>query len=251
MAKNLKTNTAQTDIKNTTTSKEHSNLEIFESAEALHDRLSKTEQFAKNNQKLLIGAGVGILVIVAAFLLYQWNISSQNAEAQKELFPAQFYFEKDSVKKALKGDNSNTTIGLEAIADDYSGTKAGKLSQFYIGVAKLKEGKFDDAIAALEEVNPNDYLLQARVYSLIGDAYMEKNDLNNAVSFYKKASDYYPNEFFTPTYMSKLALAQELNKDINGAIETYKRIIADFEQSSEKANAQKKVAFLEQKVGKK
>ncbi len=246
MAKNLKTDTTKT-----ATSKEHSNLEIFESAEVLQQGLSKTEQFAKNNQKLVLGIGVGILVIVAGILLFQWNNETKNAEAQKELFPAQFYLEKDSTRKALAGDNGNTTIGLTAITEDFGSTKAGGLAKFYVGVAKLKEGKFDEAISNLEGCNPNDLLLQARVYSLIGDAYMEKSDLGNAISYYKKAANYNVNELFTPIYMSKLALAQELNKDLAGASETYNRIINDFEESSEKANAQKKLAKIDQILGKK
>lgn len=246
MAKNLKTDTTKS-----VTSKEDANMQIFESAEALQQGLSKTEEFAKSNQKLVVGAGIALLVAIVGVIFFQWNNESKNAQAQKELFPAQFYFEKDSIKKALQGDNSNTTIGLEAIADEFGGSKGGDLAKFYIGVAKLKEGKFDEAIEQLESFNPNDLLLQARVYSLIGDAYMEKNDLGNAISFYRKASDYNANEFFTPAYMAKLALAQELNKDLSGAADTYKRIVDEFEESAEKANAQKKLAKLEQLLGKK
>lgn len=245
MAKTVK------DTTNTTSSKEEAKYEFIESAEALQQGISKTEEFAKRNQKIVFGAGVGIVLVVAAALFFQWNNAQQNEKAQKELFPAQFYLEKDSVKKALKGDNANTTIGLEAVADEYSGTKGGDLAKFYIGIQKLKDGKFDEAISNLESFNPNDLLLQARVYSLIGDAYMEKNDFGNAISYYKKASENNPNEFFTPTYMSKLGLAQELNKDLSGAAETYKKIIDEFGESSEKANAQKKLAKLETQLGKK
>ena len=239
------------DTTNTASSKEETKFEFIESAEALQQGISKTEDFAKKNQKLVFGVGIGIVLAVAAALFLQWNNAQQNEKAQKELFPAQFYLEKDSVKKALKGDNANTTIGLEAVADEYSGTKGGDLAKFYIGVQKLKEGKFDEAISNLEGFNPNDLLLQARVYSLIGDAYMEKNDLGNAISYYKKASDYNTNEFFTPTYMMKLGLAQELNKDLNGAAETYKKVIDAFGESSEKANAQKRLAKVETELGKK
>lgn len=245
MAKTVKGTT------NTTSSKEEAKYEFIESAEALQQGISKTEEFAKRNQKLVFGAGIGIVLVVAAILFFQWNNAQQNEKAQKELFPAQFYLEKDSLKKALKGDNANTTIGLEAVADEFSGTKGGDLAKFYIGVQRLKEGKFDEAISNLEGFNPNDLLLQARVYSLIGDAYMEKNDLGNAISNYKKASENNPNEFFTPTYMMKLALAQELNKDLSGAVETYKKIISEFGESSEKASAQKKLAKIETTLGKK
>jgi predicted negative regulator of RcsB-dependent stress response len=245
MAKTVKDST------NTASSKEEAKYEFIESAEALQQGISKTEEFAKKNQKVVFGIGIGIVLAVAAVLFFQWNNARQNEEAQKELFPAQFYLEKDSLKKAMKGDNDNTTIGLEATAEKFNGTKGGDLAKFYIGVQKLKEGKFDEAISNLEGFNPNDLLLQARVYSLIGDAYMEKNDLGNAISNYKKASDSNPNEFFTPTYMMKLGLAQEANKDLSGAGETYKKIIDAFGESSEKANAQKRLAKVEAELGKK
>ena len=245
MAKTVKDST------NTASSKEESKYEFIESAEALQQGISKTEEFAKRNQKLVFGAGIGIILAVAAELFFQWNNAQQNEKAQKELFPAQFYLEKDSIKKAMDGDNANTTIGLKATADEYSGTKGGDLAKFYIGVQKLKEGKYDEAISNLEGYNPNDLLVQARVYSLIGDAYMEKNDLGNAISNYKKASEHNPNEFFTPIYMMKLGLAQEANKDLNGAAETYKKIIDSFGESSEKDNAQKRLAKVESELGKK
>jgi len=45
MAKNLKTDTTKT-----ITPKDEANMQIFESAEALQQGLSKTEEFAKSNQ---------------------------------------------------------------------------------------------------------------------------------------------------------------------------------------------------------
>ncbi len=222
---------------------------VLESAEALQERIAETEDFAKGHSKLILGGIIAILVAVGGFMLFQWNTDKNNAKAQKELFPAQFYIEKDSTqKKALEGDNNNSTIGLLAIADKYSGTKAGDLSSFYVGIAKLKEGKYDEAIAALEKFNPNDYLVQARVYSLIGDAYSEKKDYANAAKMYQKASDYNPNEQFTPTYLSKLAQVHEANNNLPEAIKAYATIIEKFENAGEKPFAEKMKVKLETKL---
>jgi len=40
----------------------------------------------------------------------------------------------------------------------------------------LKQGKFEDAIEYLKKFNAGDLLIQARAYSLIGDAYLELKD---------------------------------------------------------------------------
>lgn len=220
-------------------------LEIFENPEALQEQLTKTEQYAKTNQKLVVGAGAALVLLVAGFIGLNFYNQSQNQKAQEELFPAVFYFEKDSLNRAVKGDNGNTTIGLEKIADDYGSTEAGNLAQFYLGVAKLKQGKYDEAIQHLEDFEADDLLVQARTYSLLGDAYMEKNDIDKAIGFYKKAADYYPNEAYTPTYLMKLGLAYELKKEWAQAALAYRTIANDFKEATELALAQKKLARVE------
>lgn len=221
------------------------NIDIIESPEALQEQLSKTEQFVKKNRNIVIGVAAGIVLLVSAAIFYRWNTESQNKEAQVEMFPAVFYLEKDSVQKALKGDN-NTTKGLLYVAKEYSGTKAANLANFYIGVAKMKEGKFDEAITYLENFNADDLLLQARVYALIGDAYMEKNNVEQAVNYYEKAADYKPNEYYTPAYLMKLGLAYEMKKDFAAAIKVYQDVKDNYKDSPENATAVKQVARLEQ-----
>jgi TolA-binding protein len=224
------------------------NESVFESAEALQDNLVHTLDKAKGNSPFVLG-GLGlIVVIIGGFLFYKWNNQRQNEAAQKELFPAQFYLEKDSLNKAFKGDNNNSTSGIEAVANDYSGTAGGDLASFYVGIARLKEGKYDEAIAALEKFNPNDYILQARAFSLIGDAYSEKKDWASATKYYQKAADFYPNEEYTPTYLVKLAQVQEANGDLEGAKKSYQTIVDKFEKSTERTTAEKNIARLEAKA---
>ncbi len=199
------------------------------------DKFAAGEDFLQRNRNLLIGLVVAVVLVVGGLVAYNYYKNMKNEEAQSLMFPAVYYFEADSLQKALNGDGANE--GLVAIAEDYGMTKAGNLAKFYAGAAYLKQGKFDDAIEYLQDFSSDDLLIQARAYALTGDAYMEKNNLAEAVNFYRKAADYKPNEFFTPAYLMKLALAQELNKDNQAAIETYDRIATQYPKSAEAVNA--------------
>ncbi|MFT4033774.1 MAG: tetratricopeptide repeat protein [Siphonobacter sp.] len=223
--------------------KKNSGLEFLESPEGLAGEFGKAQSFFDKNQKLVYGVLIGVVAAIGLFLGYQWWQGNQNTDASEALYPAINEFESDSLNKALKG--APGVDGLTTIADEYGSTKAGKLAHFYAGVALLKQGKYDQAIENLKDFSSDDLLVQARAYSLIGDAYMEKKDASSAIDYYKKAADYKPNKFFTPTYLYKLATAYEVAKQDKEAIATYSEIIEKYPQSAEYLSAKKYKAELE------
>lgn len=225
-----------------------SQYEFLESSDALANQLDKAQSFVQSNNKLFLVIGGVLLVGILAFVGFHYYQDSRESEAQKALYKAIYDFEADSLNLALNGKGGNE--GLLAIADNYGSTNAGKLANFYAGVAFLKEGKYDDAIARLKAYSSSDLLLQARAYALIGDAFMEKGDYKEAISYYKRAADYKPNQFFTPGYLLKLGLAYEKNNQIQEAAPVYKRIIDEFPMSSEVMNAKKYLGVVEGQVGK-
>jgi tetratricopeptide (TPR) repeat protein len=220
-----------------------SGLDFLESPEGLAGELTKFEQGIEKNRKIFIIAGGIVVAALVGWFGYNWYVSSQDEQAQAVLYSPVFAFEADSLNKALKGSGGNP--GLTNIADDYSATPAGNLAQFYAGTALLKQGKFDEAIERLKSFSSSDLLVQARAYSLIGDAYMEKNSTEDAISYYQKAVDYKPNAYFTPSYMIKLGIAYEKAKKNTEAIEVYGDLIEKYPQSSEVLNAKKFKNFLE------
>ncbi|MDQ6481057.1 tetratricopeptide repeat protein [Dyadobacter sp. LHD-138] len=227
---------------------DESGLEIIETPEALAGQINKAEVFFLKNRKVLAGIGGAILVAVVAFAGYRFYIDGQEGTAQNALSSVVYDFEADSLQKALNGSGGNE--GLLAIADGYKGTDAANLANFYAGVALLKQGKYDEAISHLESFSSSDLLVNARAQSLIGDAYLEKNQGAEAISYYKKAADANKNEFFTPVYLMKLALAQEKANQAADAVASYKRVIEEFPLSSEVVNAKKYMGLLEGQVGK-
>lgn len=225
----------------------NSGLDIIESPEALAGQISKAESFFRKNQKILLGVGGAILVGILAFAGYRFYIDGQESNAQMALSNVVYDFEADSLQKALNGSGGNE--GLLSIADNYSGTDAANLANLYAGIALMKQGKFDEAIDHLKSFDSSDLLVQARAQALIGDAYMEKNQPAEAISYYKKAADYKSNEFFTPIYLMKLGIAQEKANQPQDAIQSYGRIVEEYPVSAEATNAKKYKGLLEGRTG--
>ena len=221
----------------------HDASELLESPEALRERISGTEDFVKKNAGLLTGIFVAIALLIGGFFGYRYYMDSQNDTAQEEMFQAVFYFEADSLSKALNGDGNN--YGFLEIIDEFGGTDAANLAHYYSGVIYLKQGDYPEAITHLNEFSSSDLLVQAKAYALIGDAYMEQEQFAQAAQQYDEAADYKPNPFFTPRYLIKAALAYEANNNPEAAAQRYQRIIDEFPTANELQQAQKQYARLQ------
>jgi len=124
-------------------------------------------------------------------------------------------------------------------------TPAANLANYYAGVICLKQGKFPLAEYYLKDFKSNDLLVQARAYSLLGDAYMEQSKFDEAAGAYHNASTYKPNKYFTPSYILKEALAYEKLNQNDKAIAAYDRLIKEFWDAQEVNTAKKLKARLE------
>ncbi|MDN5204453.1 tetratricopeptide repeat protein [Fulvivirgaceae bacterium BMA10] len=228
-----------------TTKSQH---ELLENPEALAEQLSKTEAFIERNKTAVLGVIAVVIVSLAGLFFYRYWVDGQNETAQLEMFQAQYWFEADSLDLALNGDGNH--YGFLEIIESYGATKAANLAKFYAGVSYLKKGDFDSAIEYLNDFSSSDLLIQARAYSLIGDAHMEKGNFEEALSQYRKAANHNSTKFFSPQYLMKAATAQEKLEDYSGAIKTYDTIIEDFSDSSEKQDARKHKARIERMASK-
>tara|TARA_R110002020_G_scaffold107336_1_gene249348 strand:+ start:319 stop:1032 length:714 start_codon:yes stop_codon:yes gene_type:complete len=221
---------------------EHHN-DILEDPSEIASRLDQGEAFLKQNSKILAGVLIAAVVLIGGILFFQINTQNQNEKAQKEMFQAVYFYEQDSVQLALDGDGIN--VGLLNIVEDYPRTHAANLAHFYIGSIYLSERKYEEAVTELEQFSADDFLVQAKAYSLIGDANMELGNTDKAIANYKKAAEYDENKYFTPKYLSKLAIAYEAAGNIPEAIAAYGEIEDKYFESFEFSAARKHKARLE------
>ena len=223
--------------------KQNDDILPIENTEALNETLSKSEEFINNNKNKITSAIGVVVLIILGFSAFSYFKDNQNNSAQEEMYQAVYYFEKDSLVQALNGDGNN--YGFLEIIDEYSLSDAANLSKFYAGASYLKLGNYENAINYLSDFSSSDLLVQARAYSLIGDAYVEISDFDNAIYYFKKASSENPNEYFTPNYLLKLALVYEELGDLELALDAYEEIIEDFKNSPEYQTSVKNKSRIE------
>ncbi|HBI01093.1 MAG TPA: hypothetical protein PLL09_15510 [Flavobacterium sp.] len=172
---------------------------------------SKAEEWVVRNQKYIFGIVGAIAVVTVGFLLYQkFVVEPKQLEAADEMFVAQQNFQKaidattgqDSLfNLALNGAEGK--FGFIKIAEEYSGTDAGNLANYYAGIAYLNTGKNTEAIAYLDKFSSDDMILSTLAQGAIGDAFAQKNQLKEALDYYKKAAEMNVNDLTTPRFLLK------------------------------------------------
>lgn len=213
--------------------------EVFSTLDAT---ASKTEDFVARNQKIIIGVVVAIALLTVGYLAYQKFVAApKEEEAANEMFIAQQNFDKatqgvasDSLYK-LSLNGSEGKFGFIKIANEYSGTDAGNLANYYAGVAYLQTGKYTEAIDYLEKFKSEDVVLNAMAKGAIGDAYSQKNQPKEALENYVKAAESDKNNYTTPRFLlkaGKTALALGYKED---ALKYFTDIKDNFDASPEAA----------------
>ena len=199
---------------------------------AVEETLTRTEQWVENNQKNLSIVVFSIVGIIALYLAYdKFYVESINNEAQEELFVAVNYFEKDSFNLALNGINDN--LGFLDIADSYGSTNAGNLANYYAGICFLNLGNNESAIEYLSDFSSDDQIVSSVCYGSMGDAYMNLNETDDAINYWTKAAFNSENQFTSPIYLKKAAMAHEEYGNLDKAVEYYTIIKSEYSSSDE------------------
>lgn len=172
---------------------------------------SKTEEWVVKNQKYIFGIVGAIAFVTVGYLLYQkFVVEPKQLEAADEMFVAQQNFQKATDATAgqdslfnLALNGADGKFGFVKIAEEYAGTDAGNLANYYAGIAYLNTGKNTEAIAHLDKFSSDDMILSSLAQGAIGDAFAQKNQLKEALDYYKKAAEMNVNDLTTPRFLLK------------------------------------------------
>ncbi len=211
--------------------------------ESVESALSRTELFIEENKSIISYAIIGIVVLVAAYFGFQRFVSEpRNNEAASTMYVAEQYFQKDSFNLALNGDGNN--YGFLDVIDNYGGTKAGKLAQYYAGISYMYLGQYEEAIAHLKKFNAKDIVLSSIAKGAMGDAYVELGNIEKGASCYEAAAANSDNKLTAPLYLYKAAVAYEKAGKSSKALSLYKKIKADYAESTEARQVEKSIEKL-------
>lgn len=218
---------------------ESTTAEVFNT---LDESANKTEEFVAKNQKYIYVIVGLAAVIILGYLGWQRFVQEpKELEAANEMFQSQQYFDaaiagsgaqSDSLYNlALKGGEGK--YGFLDIIEEYSSTNAANLANYYAGFAYLNSNRYQEAIEYLEDFKSDDEVLAPLAKGGIGDAFMQLDQREEALSYYDEAASMRSNEFTTPRFLLKAALtAIELGKG-EQAVTYLNRIKDEFSEAPE------------------
>lgn len=199
--------------------------------------------------------GIAIIVLVAGFLVYKYMFQiPKNEKANDIVFVTQKYFAEftgatDSSKatlaaKVLNGDGMNP--GALKIMNDYSGTDAANLCEYYAGACYLHLGQFDKAIKFLNEFDADGATqIKSRTLGMLGDASAELNKNDEALNYYKKAASVNEKDDFTSSeFLFRAALFADATGKTKDAIDLLKKLKDNYPLSEKAADADRYLAKL-------
>lgn len=206
--------------------------------------ITRSEEFIQKNQKTLIIIVAAILVVVLAiFGLRKWVFQPRENRAAEEMFAAEQWFAQGDFEKALNGDD--TYRGFLSVAESYGSTKAGNLARYYAGAAYLRMGNFDEAIHWLKKYNGRDTFTRPLAEMLMGDAYMEQGNSQEAANHYSKAAEMDKNFITAPTALFKAGMAYLMLENNAKALDCFKQVKNNYPESTEWTEIDKYIALAE------
>lgn len=217
--------------------------------------IEKARGFWEDYNKPVMYIGSAIIVLFAAWGIYKYMFKIPKEEKANDIvFVTQKYFAEfsnatDSNKimlatVCLNGDGANP--GALKIINNYSGTSAANLCEYYTGACYLHLGQFDKAIKFLKNFDAGGATqIKSRAYGMIADASAELNKKDDALSYYKKAADVNNKDEYTSSeFLFKAALFAETTGKTKEAVDLFKKIKTDYPLSEKAADVDRYLARL-------
>ena len=208
-----------------------------------------TSDWFEENQKTIVGALLGLAVLVVAYFAYQNLVRKPKiSEAASVMYQAQYQFERDSFTAALTNPGGGHP-GFLSIISDYSGTPAGNIANYYAGVSYLHLGDFNKAVEHLKDFSARGTTMPIMKNGTLGDAYSELGDFDQAISYYEKAANS-DNELLTSQYLKKLGMAYEKQQKYGKALAAFEKIKTLYPSSAVGAEVDKFIGRVSAVAGK-
>ena len=209
------------------------------------DVVTRAKGFWDKFSKPIIYAGSAIIILIGGWYAYKnFIVLPKEKKASEMIFPAENLFDKmasgsfnkDSVSLVLNGGNDNGTniTGILKVISQYGGTAAGNRAKYIAGASYLQIKEFDKAIKYLKEFDGKGAdQIKSKAYILLGHAYAEKKNTEEALSNYKKAATVNSkDESITPYALLMAASYADAMGKSKEAIELYKEVKEKFPTNS-------------------
>ena len=215
-----------------------------EQLESVNQTLTGARKWIEEHSNLLSWCLLGIIVVIfGIFLVNKYVMKPKAEEASNQNAKAVVYFMAGDYDKALNGDNAECD-GFLAIAENYGWYQEGKLASLYAGICYYEKGEYEDAVEFLKKFSADDLTIAPAAKQMLGDAYVELQDYNNAAKAFEAAAKS-GNEIIAPMSLKKAGLVYLHEENKAKALKAFKTIKEKYPSSAEAQDIDKYIAIAE------
>ncbi|MCB2205463.1 hypothetical protein KQI65_12005 [bacterium] len=161
------------------------------------DFMYSAQDWFKANTKVIGGVALGVAAIIIVGYLYMSGVAADDLAANRELRKVQELYQQQQYRLAIGGDASQGIMGLEEIADKYSGTPTAEVAMIYLGNSYLYAGEYDKALSVYEDASPDTDMLRAAALAGEAAVYEAKENFAEAAPLYEKAAKTFENDLLS------------------------------------------------------
>ncbi|MCY4673835.1 MAG: tetratricopeptide repeat protein [Bacteroidetes bacterium] len=151
------------------------------------------------NRRILTGAAIGVIVIIAVVIGFNYIQGVRDNQAQELLGAIVLEYEGGANRVAL--DGSGETLGLLDIIDQYGGTPAGNTARFYAGNAHFELEEYDQALEQFEKFDASNDFIGASATAGRAAVHELQGDFSRAAALFERAADMDDNSVRSPHYL--------------------------------------------------
>lgn len=210
---------------------------------------SRIMHFYNTNKAAVIGGSIGLVVAIGLIVGYVIYSGNQEEEAANLLGIAEQELLQGNFEEALYGDEQEFTLGFEQIANNYSGTSAGNLANYYAAITEYELGNFENALTFIQEYDVPEGILGVAPISMYANILVGLERYEEAADQYERAAEWDENNSTTPYNLYKAAEAYMEAGDTEQALAHIDTIIEEYPNSQQIAQAQRLKGFLAENAG--
>lgn len=203
------------------------------------DFIGKTQTYVSENKNLVIGAIVGVVVLIGGIFGYTYYAASQDQKAQVLLSQAEVLFKSADYTKALKGDDINFTPGFEQIINNYGSTDAGNLAYYYAAVSEFNLGNYQTALNYIDQFDQPTGILGVGPIAFKATLFVALSDFAKAAYQFEKAANWVSTETTTPMYLVESAKYYIKAGEKDKASKIIETLLNDYPTGTYAADAQR------------
>ncbi|MBM2813274.1 MAG: hypothetical protein HW421_36 [Ignavibacteria bacterium] len=201
------------------------------------DSISKFQFYIQKYRTYVISISIGLIALIAIFIYVRYNNEANDKKAVLALSRVLPYFNAKYYDAALKGDpkakvRGDEVLGLEYIADEYSGRPAGKVAALYAGECFIALGKPAEAKRFYEIASGSDSrLVVSGANAALGALAETENNFESAAKYYTEAAALSLDDAAKSRYKYFSGLAYEKLGNKEKAESLYREIIGETQYS--------------------